>query len=153
MFTRYRSLTSMLALAVGVAALTAACGSGGGGQARRIDVRASEFSFTPATVTLTAGTRYRLVFKNDGKTLHDWTISSIPAQDVAEQGSGGHDMGATTMGERGMPAGNAMLHVSAEGGKSGELTFTPTQAGEYEYECTVPGHRELGMRGRLVVQA
>ena len=30
------------------------------------------------------------------------------------------------------------------------LSFVAAQAGEFEYSCTVPGHREIGMRGSLV---
>lgn len=149
---RSRSLGPLSALVIVGAALTAGCGSGAGNGATRIEVRASEFSFAPATVTLTAGTRYRLVFTNDGKTLHDWTVPNAPVQAVQERGAGSHDMGSMGMGGMGMPGGQAALHVAADGGKSSELSFTPTQAGEYEYQCTVPGHRELGMRGRLVVQ-
>lgn len=149
---RSRSLGPLPALVILGAALTAGCGSGAGSDPTRIEVRASEFSFAPATVTLIVGTPYRLVFRNDGKTLHDWTVPNIPVQGVAVRGAGGHDMGSPSMGGMGMPADQAALHIATDGGKSSELTFTPTQAGEYEYECTVPGHRELGMRGRLVVQ-
>ena len=38
------------------------------------------------------------------------------------------------------------------GGGSGTLEFTPTEPGEYEYYCTVPGHKEAGMLGTLVVE-
>lgn len=136
----------LFVLVLGAALLIAGCGSGGG-DATRVEVRAAEFSFAPATLTLSAGTPYRLLFRNSGSVLHDWTVAGIPAEGMSASGSGGHDMAGMSV-----PAGQAALHVSAEGGKSAELTFTPTQPGEYEYECTVTGHREAGMRGRLVVQ-
>jgi nitrite reductase (NO-forming) len=38
-------------------------------------------------------------------------------------------------------------------GESGEITFTvgEDQTGTYPYFCTVPGHRQAGMEGVLVV--
>jgi uncharacterized cupredoxin-like copper-binding protein len=38
-------------------------------------------------------------------------------------------------------------------GKSLDFTFTaPSQAGTYDFWCTVPGHKELGMVGKLEVK-
>jgi uncharacterized cupredoxin-like copper-binding protein len=110
-------------------------------------MQARDFGFEPAELTVKAGQQYTLVFKNAGKTLHDWTIEGIPSQAVAVNASAEHDMGSTMV-----PESAAQLHVAADRGKTSELTFTPTTPGEYEYTCTVLGHRELGMRGRLVVQ-
>src|SRR3989442_9797343 len=35
--------------------------------------------------------------------------------------------------------------------ESGQATFVPSKPGEYYYICAVPGHRELGMEGRIEV--
>lgn len=46
------------------------------------------------------------------------------------------------------------LNVQSEvipGGSSTEVTFTPTEAGEYEFYCSVGNHRAQGMVGTLVV--
>jgi len=37
-------------------------------------------------------------------------------------------------------------------GKSTTLTVTFTKAGSYPYECTVPGHAALGMKGNFKVK-
>lgn len=37
-------------------------------------------------------------------------------------------------------------------GSLATVEFTPTQAGTFEFYCTVPGHREGGMVGTLTVQ-
>lgn len=36
-------------------------------------------------------------------------------------------------------------------GQSGTVSFIPASAGTYYYICAVPGHRELGMEGKIVV--
>lgn len=147
-YTRRLGAVVVAVLAVVVAGCSSASKpDSGGGTATRIEVQAGDFGFEPTELTLNAGQQYTLVFKNAGKTLHDWTVEDIPAQAVATDASAGHDMDMTT------PAGSGSLHVAADASKTSELTFTPAQAGEYEYACTVPGHRELGMRGRLVVQS
>ncbi len=36
-------------------------------------------------------------------------------------------------------------------GKGGDATFIASKAGEYYYICVVPGHRELGMEGKIEI--
>jgi uncharacterized cupredoxin-like copper-binding protein len=43
------------------------------------------------------------------------------------------------------------VHVSAAAGNEGAVVFTATEAGEYEFYCSVPGHKEAGMIGTLKV--
>ena len=37
-------------------------------------------------------------------------------------------------------------------GAEGKVTFVPAKAGTYYYICAVPGHRELGMEGKILVK-
>jgi len=43
------------------------------------------------------------------------------------------------------------LHVPLPASQSGAAIFKPTQAGTYTFYCSLPGHREAGMVGTLVV--
>lgn len=43
-------------------------------------------------------------------------------------------------------------HVSADGGETEEGGFTADEPGEYTFYCTVPGHRDAGMEGTLIVE-
>jgi plastocyanin len=43
-------------------------------------------------------------------------------------------------------------HVAADRGETEEGGFTAEEAGRYTYYCTVPGHRDAGMEGTLVVE-
>ena len=60
--------------------------------------------------------------------------------------TGGADM--EHMGSDSMYA----VHLPVDKGTQATLEFEPTEAGTYEYFCTVPGHREAGMHGTLTVQ-
>ncbi len=72
---------------------------------------------------------------NAGKSFHAFAITD------SQQGPGPAIEG-TTIGT----ADNPM-----KPGDKGEITFVPAKAGEYFYICAVPGHRELGMEGKIEV--
>jgi uncharacterized cupredoxin-like copper-binding protein len=42
--------------------------------------------------------------------------------------------------------------VTVEPGKTGELVWRFTRAGNFDFACLVPGHFEAGMRGRILVR-
>ena len=44
-----------------------------------------------------------------------------------------------------------LLHLHATSENTETLTFTLTESGVYEFYCTVPGHKELGMVGQFIV--
>jgi plastocyanin len=44
-------------------------------------------------------------------------------------------------------------HVYADRGQTGTGGFTASRAGRFTYYCSIPGHREAGMEGTLVVEA
>lgn len=99
--------------------------------------------FQPNKLEVPKGQPVTLAVVNIDNNIHDWTIDRIPVKDKKEQ-SAGHHAGH---------GGDAPdLHVSANPRKTGILTFTPLESGTYEYYCTIPGHKEAGMRGTLVVR-
>ncbi len=135
----------VLAIATALASLLAACaGASGGTPEGALTVAASQLRFTPETVEVVAGQPVTLVLTNSDSLEHDFSVMEIPLEGEAEAHGAEHDMSG--MAEE--PA----LHVAAQGGQSGALEFTPTQPGRYEFICTVPGHKEAGMRGTLVVR-
>jgi len=79
----------------------------------------------------------KIVFEvtNGGKSFHAFAVTT------SKEGPG-PAIDGTTIGT----ADNPM-----KPGSAGQATFVPSQPGEYYYICAVPGHRELGMEGKIEV--
>ncbi len=107
-----------------------------------MEVLATDFAFEPNEIAVEQGTPVKLALRNEGAQLHDFTVDEMPVKVHEAHGDqhGGHD------------AGRFALHLAAEADNTATLEFTPTKAGTYTFYCTVPGHREAGMLGTLVVR-
>jgi uncharacterized cupredoxin-like copper-binding protein len=128
-----------------VAVALAACSGGvstNGGQT--LTVEAQDLAFSPTTLEVTAGDPVKLTLQNNGALEHDFSILEFPMEGAAEETGGmDHDMGEGSEAPE--------LHVAAGAGQSATLDFTPSKPGTYQFWCTVPGHKEAGMTGTLVV--
>jgi len=91
--------------------------------ARRVSVSAVDLRFEPATITPRSGEILLVQMANRDGVLHDWTVRGV-----------------------------AGAHVNAEGGATGQAAFRAPGPGRYEIMCTVPGHKEAGMVGVLIVE-
>ena len=91
-----------------------------------VDIKALDtLKFDPATVTVKSGTPVRLTIVNNGALEHDWVVDNLDGK---------------------------KLSVDAKPKTNATADFTPTKAGSYEFYCSIPGHREAGMKGTLTVQ-
>ena len=107
----------------------------------RIDM-ADTMRFTPAEIAVKRGDTVRLVATNHGKVMHEMVLGTM--QELREHA-------ALMKKHPGMQHDEPhMLHVAP--GKSGEIGWRFTRAGEFFYGCLVPGHFEAGMVGRIVVK-
>ncbi len=88
---------------------------------KEVRLTTKEWSFTPTSLQLPAGQPVKLVLDNQGNLEHDLTI----------------------------PALNVRLTAGA--GKSASVTVTAGKEGTYPFECSIPGHKETGMKGSAVV--
>jgi uncharacterized cupredoxin-like copper-binding protein len=121
---------------------------------RVIDVTMTEFTFSPATITLAPGEKVTFKLKNTGVVEHDFmagrgaTPGKGYAVDWIAKAVDGATPPHTHAGEAPMGEG---VRVSADW----ILTLTvvvPQEKGEYEFGCFVQGHYEAGMKGKLIVQ-
>ena len=130
-----------------VAAVVAACSSPP--EPQPVTLTAKNMTFSPSSFEATAGTPVVLTLVNEDALEHDFSILEIPVESVSEPDtvSAEHEM------EMGPAAAEPVLHVAVEPNETNELTFTPTKPGNYEFYCTVPGHKEAGMVGTMTVLA
>ncbi|MBM2811049.1 MAG: heavy metal translocating P-type ATPase [Chloroflexi bacterium] len=91
--------------------------------ARPLTVGTTNLGFEPSTITARPGEVLRVQLTNRDAVLHDWTARGVPG-----------------------------AHTAAEGGSSSQATFRVPGSGRYEIVCTVPGHKEAGMVGLLIVE-
>ena len=112
---------------------------------QEIVLNARDLAFAPTTLALKAGVPTRLVFVNDGQIEHDVTIPGLTADGKVAEGHGheeaGHAMSTLAAGS---------VHVTAHARDRSVVEFTP-KAGTYEFACSIPGHKDAGMRGTLTV--
>jgi uncharacterized cupredoxin-like copper-binding protein len=136
-FRRTHVLEALVGLPLALVPLAlAACGATSR-PALEVTVRATEFAFGLNPVRIPIGKPVRLVLVNAGVVEHDLVVRELPATNVRAT-AGGHGHGSE-------------LAAHAAPGARAWVEFTPTQAGAYEVDCTVPGHKEAGMKTSLIV--
>jgi plastocyanin len=91
-------------------------------EAPTITVRSTEFKFDPDKIVMTSGESVNIRLINEGGVFHDLSVPDLGFRLKAQQGQ-------ETTGGLDVPA-----------------------AGEYHFQCTVPGHAAGGMVGTLVVE-
>ncbi len=115
----------------------------------QLTIEAKEFSFSPAHTTVKVGQVVNVVLKNTGVTVHDFTIEKIKLADKAVSHGAEHGMGDMM----GVDPDTLPVHVAAEEKGEGTVTFIPSEPGEFEFYCTVAGHKAAGMVGKITVVA
>ncbi len=109
-------------------------------------VEMTNFAFTPSVLEVNAGEVLEIAIQNVEAVLHDFTIDEIDA-DVHVSYLGGTGQHAHTEPEL-----DADVHFALTEPGSGVVHIKIHEPGEYVIYCSVPGHRESGMEGTLIVQ-
>ena len=89
----------------------------------KITMIATEFAFSPSQFTVKAGEPVTVTLENNGAYPHNFTVSDL----------------------------NIKTPNVEPGGKT-TITFTPTKTGTYTFICSVPGHADKGMTGKITVE-
>lgn len=119
------------------------------GEVVEVTLRAYEWAFEPNVIEVPVGQRVKLTLVNDGLVEHDVEIEGLPAEHVERVGGQGHENGHQDGGHHA----EGVVAAHAQPGQTATVYFTPTQEGEYDLFCTLPGHRQAGMEGKIVVTA
>ena len=109
-------------------------------------VEGRQWGFAPNLIEIPTGQRVRLTLIDDGRAEHDVEIAELIAKIVST--AGGVVLHANMAG--GHPDERAAV-AHAMSGTTASVTFTPAKAVEDEFVCTIPGHKEAGMVGKLIV--
>ncbi len=105
--------------------------------AEPISVSIADYTFTPSSLTLTAGVTYHLHFTNGGTKNHNFSApqffaaSQLAADDQAKIKDGA---------------------IAVDSGQAVDINITPSQAGSYAFTCTHFMHNMMGMHGTITVQ-
>ena len=86
-------------------------------------------------ITASVGDKVEFVVTNSGKSFHAFGVTE------AAEGFEGIISGTEV----------ASPNNPLKPGTGGKSYFVPTKEGTYYYICTVPGHRALGMEGKIIV--
>ncbi|MDP3074408.1 cupredoxin family protein [Bradyrhizobium sp.] len=98
--------------------------------------------FVPARLEVRKGEQIKFVLRNIGELEHEFVLATTTenlkhAEDMKNNPNMAHEE----------PNGKEV-----DPKKTGEILWKFTKAGEFEYACLIPGHREAGMTGTIVVK-
>jgi plastocyanin len=96
-----------------------------------------DLTFDVTHIDAHAGDEVELTLDNShSSNTHTFVIDSMPVEGVHPESD----------------AEGSVVSIEAEGGHETSVSFTPTEAGEYRFYCSVEGHAEAGMVGTLTVE-
>ena len=100
-------------------------------------------SFSPAVVEVKKGERVRFVIQNHGELDHEFMLATLEmnlahAKEMEKNPDMEHDDA------------NAKRVKSKQ---SSEIVWMFTKDGEFDFSCLIPGHREAGMHGKIIVKS
>lgn len=104
-----------------------------------LSVHTTNFSYTPSNITIKKGQLVTLTLNNTDTFEHDIEIRNFPyeIQNTVEHMNHSNS--------------NLDFHIHAPANSEKTLKFTPIKSGIYEFYCSIPGHKEKGMVGRLII--
>lgn len=122
---RTRLFLAMMATSALAVVVTAACTApkqpAPTGGSTEVRIVAREFAFEPATIQVQAGRPVTVILENQGAVEHEIEVHGTD------------------------------FHLHAGPGQTAQGSLTISIPGTYDVTCEIPGHKEAGMAGELVV--
>jgi uncharacterized cupredoxin-like copper-binding protein len=114
--------------------------------ARVVEVTMKEgdgkMEYVPARIEVKRGEQIRFVLKNVGELAHEFVLAS-----TADNLKHAALMQKYPDMEHDDPNGKTLQPKAGS-----EILWRFTKRGEFEYGCLIPGHREAGMTGKIIVK-
>ncbi|MBI2880715.1 MAG: biphenyl 2,3-dioxygenase [Candidatus Tectomicrobia bacterium] len=107
----------------------------------RLGSRQGHLAFEPKELTFETGRLYKLVLINPSPVKHYFSALRFAAA-----------VWTRKVQDAGMEVKGAIREIELLPGKRAEWFFVPVQAGVFELRCTIPGHAEAGMIGRVALR-
>ncbi|HLO12841.1 MAG TPA: plastocyanin/azurin family copper-binding protein [Pseudoneobacillus sp.] len=104
-----------------------------------VNIHQSNFAYDPQKMIMKKGQQVRLYLTNHDSIEHDIEINHFPATIKSEN-------------HQGQTTNKVDLHLHASPNNQAKMIFTPLQNGIFEFYCTIPGHKERGMTGLIIVE-
>ncbi|MBR2691661.1 MAG: cupredoxin family protein [Aquamicrobium sp.] len=98
--------------------------------------------FLPNRVEIKTGEQVKFMLRNNGELDHELVLGTL-----AENLKHGEQMAKNPDMEHDDPNAKRLAPK-----KTGEIVWKFTKAGEFDFSCLIPGHREAGMAGTIVVK-
>lgn len=120
-----KQITTLTLMLLALVALTlAACGASATPTPPPLAValKAGDIMFDTTAITAKVGQPVTVTITNTGALEHSFVIDALDVK---------------------------IEHVQP--GQTGTATFTPTEAGTFDFYCNVAGHKEAGMKGTLTI--
>jgi len=118
--------------------LLAACGEKSA--TTNLEVSMTDFAYMPNSFIVPAGEEITLKLQNDGAVAHEFVIMKYGTEVGADFGAEDKE--------------NIYWQIQLASAESMTTTFiAPSDPGEYQIVCNIPGHFMAGMVGKLTVVA
>lgn len=101
-----------------------------------------KMAFIPSAIEVKQGDQIKFLLRNNGATDHELVLGTLEmnlehAREMAENPDMRHeDPNAKRLAPK----------------KTGEILWRFTKVGEFDFSCLIPGHREAGMTGKIIVK-
>ncbi|MGO4175435.1 cupredoxin domain-containing protein [Bosea sp. TAF32] len=104
--------------------------------------RDGKMAFIPDRIEVRRGEQIRFQLRNNGELDHELVLATLE-----ENLKHAIEMQKNPDMEHDDPNAKRLAPK-----KTGEIVWAFTKAGEFDFSCLIPGHREAGMTGKIVVK-
>ena len=104
--------------------------------------RDGKMSFIPDRLEIRRGEQIRFQLRNNGELDHELVLATLE-----ENLKHAVEMQKNPDMEHDDPNAKRLAPK-----KTGEIVWAFTKAGEFDFSCLIPGHREAGMTGKIIVK-